>query len=234
MPSTNIRPDVIEQIGTDAHPAVHAATGNGGRGAAEGGGIGVFLKKRANAPDATAAAQPAAAQSDDPGEQRPTVAGACVNSMDDRSITNFSRFDVDITSKNAENAIPTSTTVDSVNEHREQQWPTEAVTGVNSVEDRSMTDISRFDVDITSKNAENAIPAGTVIESVGAGGNVLGGNEGFRGAEVPSTIRTSDDDVNDIDDDLTEAKAMKWGRKRVLTFPSLPTTKRQHEWHGRA
>ena len=168
------------------------------------------MKKRVQ-PVATPAAQPkatviAAAHPDDPREQqRHAVAGAGLDLMEDMSMADLSSFNVDLTSKNEGNAIPATTTVDSVNDHRQQQWHTEAGTGVNSMEDGSMANLSRFDVDITSKNAGNDIPAGTAVESVGAGGHVLGGNEESRDSDFPSTIRTSDDDVDDIDDDLTEA-----------------------------
>ena len=193
------------------------------------------MKKRVQ-PDATAAAQPnatvtAAAHPDDPGEQqRHAVAGAGLASMEDMSMADLSSCNVDLTSRNEGNAIPATTTVDSVNDHREQQRHTEAGTGVNSMEDGSMANLSLFDVNITSKNAENDIPAGTAVESVEAGGHVLGGNEESRDFDFPSTIRTSDDDVDDIDDDLTEATASNFAaqeggdvRSKTSSYFSKPS-----------
>ena len=237
---SNIRPDVIEEVEADAQPTVQAPalltlataaapTYNGGRGAAaEVSGIGIFLKKRAQPattqPNATVTA---AAQPDDPREQqRHTVAGAGLDSMEDMSMGDLS-FNVDLASKNEGNAIPASTTVDFVDDHREQQRHIEAGTGVNSMEDGSI--LSRF-VDITSKNADNDIPAGTALESVGAGGHILGENVGSRNSDFPSTIRTSDDDVDDIDDDLTEATASNFAaqedgdvRSKTSSYFSKPS-----------
>lgn len=166
----NIFPDITGEIGADSHPAVHAQTlltlattaaaptGIGGGGTAEGGGIGLFSKKRIIATAATATAQ-------------------------------------------------------QPNGHREHQHSNVAGAGVNSVEDMSVSNLSRFDVDLMSKNTDNAIPAMTATSSVGARGNVLAGNEECDGAEVPSTIRMSDDDDGDLDDDLTEATASNFAAK---------------------
>ncbi|KAL3766564.1 hypothetical protein ACHAW5_003867 [Stephanodiscus triporus] len=161
---------IIREIGADSHPAVHAQnlltlattaaapTGIGGGGTAEGGGIGLFSKKRIIATAATAAAQLS-------------------------------------------------------NGHREHQHSNVAGAGVNSVEDMSVSNLSRFDVDLMSKNTDNAIPAMTATNPVGARENFLAGNEECDGVEVPSTIRMSDDDDGDLDDDLTEATASNFAAK---------------------
>jgi hypothetical protein len=102
---------------------------------------------------------------------------------------------------------PAASAVALPNDLREHQQPNVAGVVMNLLEDMSMINLSRFDVDLLSKTAENAILTCDAIDSIEAGKNVSSANDKSNGVEIPLTIRTRDKDVDDVDDDLTEATA---------------------------